>query len=129
MDRKPALLTDDQDPAAMPILFCLVQDEDEAVQIAVGYALDRLEPASRETVPLLVTALKDQRPAVRYCAATLLGRLGEKAKTAVPALPLHSRTKTTAQKKVSGTFGRSKLQHLLRPESSRHLFLGIAGRD
>src|SRR5438445_11801423 len=33
MDRKPALLTDDQDPAAIPILFCLVQDEDEAVQI------------------------------------------------------------------------------------------------
>src|SRR5438445_13389655 len=83
MDRKPALLTDDQDPAAMPILFCLVQDEDEAVQIAVGYALDRLEPTSRETVPLLVTALKDQHPAVRYWAATLLGRLGEKAKTAV----------------------------------------------
>jgi len=88
MDRKPALLTDDQDSAAMPILFCLVQDEDEAVQIAVGYALDRLEPTSRETVPLLVTALKDQDPAVRYWAATLLGRLGEKAKTAVPALTL-----------------------------------------
>ena len=88
MDGKPALLTDDQDPAAMPILFCLVQDEDEAVQIAVGYALDRLEPTSRETVPLLVRALKDQHPAVRYWAATLLGRLGEKAKTAVPALTL-----------------------------------------
>src|SRR2546421_1633566 len=29
-----------------------------------------------------------------------------------------------AQKKVSGTFGRSKLQHFLRLESSRHLFLG-----
>jgi HEAT repeat protein len=95
MDRKPTLLTDDQDPAAIPILFCLVQDEDEAVQIAVGYALDRLEPTSRETVPLLVRALKDQQPAVRYWAATLLGRLGEKAKTPVLRSPLHSRMKTT----------------------------------
>ena len=31
-----------------------------------------------------------------------------------------------AQKKVSGTFRRSKLQQLLRLESSRHLFLGKA---
>jgi len=95
MDRKPALLTDDQDPAAIPILFCLVQDEDEAVQIAVGYALDRLEPTSRETVPLLVTALKDQDPAVRYWAATLLGRLGERRRRPSLRSPLHSRTKTT----------------------------------
>ena len=51
MDRKPALLTDDQDPAAIPILFCLVQDEDEAVQIAVGYALDRLEHLPRDRAP------------------------------------------------------------------------------
>src|SRR5438876_10251127 len=31
-----------------------------------------------------------------------------------------------AQKKVSGTFRRSDLQHLLRPESYRHLLLGKA---
>ena len=42
--------------------------------------------------------------------------------------PLHSRTKTTPKKGV-WNFGRSKLQHLLRLESSRHLFLGKAGRD
>ena len=65
-----------------------MQDEDEAVQIAVGYALDRLEPTSRGTVPLLVGALKDPNPVVRYWAATLLGRLGKKAKSAAAALKL-----------------------------------------
>jgi hypothetical protein len=88
VDGKPSVLTDCEDPAAIPILLCLVKEEDEAVQIAVGYALDHLEPTAQETVPLLVEALKDQNPAVRYWAATLLGRLGKKAQMAVPALTL-----------------------------------------
>src|SRR5206468_3053394 len=47
----------------------------------------------------------------------------------LPRSPRISGRDGFAQKKVSGTFGRSKLQHLLRLESSRHLFLGKAGRD
>src|SRR5437899_6883227 len=39
---------------------------------------------------------------------------------------LSSAVRRFAQKKVSGTFRRSELQHLLRPENSRHLFLGKA---
>ena len=128
MDRKPALLTD-QDPAAIPILFCLVQDEDEAVQIAVGYALDRLEPTSRETVPLLVRALKDQHPAVRYWAATLLGRLGEKAKTAVPALTLALQDEDHGPKKGVWNFRALKTPAFIEAREFQTPFLGKAGRD
>jgi hypothetical protein len=88
VDLKPTVLNDSQDPAAIPILLCLAQDEEEAVQIAVGYALERLQPTARETVPLLVESLNHQNPTVRYWAATLLGRLGRRAKTAIPALTL-----------------------------------------
>lgn len=88
VDGKPTVLNDGEDPAAIPILLCLVKDEEEAIQIAVGYALDRLEPTAQETVPLLVESLKDQNPVVRYWAATLLGRLGKRAKTAIPELIL-----------------------------------------
>jgi HEAT repeat protein len=88
VDSKPTVLSEGDDPVAIPILLCLVKDEDDAVQIAVGYALDRLEPTTRETVPLLLESLNNQNPAVHYWAATLLGRLGKKAKTAIPALTL-----------------------------------------
>jgi hypothetical protein len=87
-DTKPSVLSDAEDPAAIPILLCLVQDEHEAVQIAAVHALDRLQPGAPETVPLLVEALNDPNPVVRYWAATLLGRLGKKAKSAAAALKL-----------------------------------------
>src|SRR5438105_15819337 len=46
-----------------------------------------------------------------------------------PRSPKKPAARSFAQKKVSGTFRRSKLQHLARMQSSRHLFLGRNTRD
>src|SRR5207245_572781 len=53
-------------------------------------------------------------------------KFADGAETLGHTFPRQSPSRGFAQKKVSGTFRRSKLQHLLGLESSTHLFLGKA---
>jgi hypothetical protein len=61
-------------------------------------------------------------PACAGQSESALGLKSAALKAVVPAAML------AAQKKVSGTFRRSHLHHLVGLESSRHLFLGLLGK-
>jgi HEAT repeat protein len=118
---KPLVLGDD--PAALPVLRDLLNDEDENVKGAAIVALDS-SPAD-VAIPILLQALNHEHPRIRMLAAASLPYA---CSDSVPkeVLPRLLNMLTDPDKQVRGAVGESlKEIGLIHPESVPQLIVGL----